>query len=380
MKRLATLFAVIQAVFGFRVIARLLATAGGDRIERQTAPMAAVGQVSILVPVLNEVDRLDACLDGLLAQGPDVAEIIVADGGSTDGTQQLVQRYAARDNRLRLVDGAPVPADINGKAHGLQTGLRHLSPDTAWVLTIDADVRPDPLLARSLLAHAKRQEVRCLSVATLQRLSGTAEGLVHPSMLATLVYRFGIPGRATTDAGQVQANGQCMLIDRASLAAAGGFEPVLDSVCEDVTLARSIAARGDPVGFYEADGLVTVEMYAGWRDAWVNWTRSLPMRDRISGRSTWLGLTEILLAQALPLVLAPLFALRFGRRHPAAIINGALLMTRLGVLAGMARAYQSRPWTYWLSPLADLPVAARLWTMAHRRRHRWRGRSFGRGE
>ena len=51
-------------------------------------------------------------------------------------------------------------------------------------------------------------------------------------------------------------------------------------------------------------------------------------------------------------------------------------MTRLGVLVGVARAYEQRPWTYWLSPLLDLPVALQLVASALRRRQIWRGRIY----
>ncbi|HEV2108170.1 MAG TPA: glycosyltransferase, partial [Thermomicrobiales bacterium] len=68
--------------------------------------------------------------------------------------------------------------------------------------------------------------------------SGMAEGVIHPSLLATLVYRFGIPGQATDDVAKVQANGQCFLLERETLDSIGGFTSVQDSVCEDVTLAR----------------------------------------------------------------------------------------------------------------------------------------------
>jgi dolichol-phosphate mannosyltransferase len=49
---------------------------------------------------------------------------------------------------------------------------------------------------------------------------------------------------------------------------------------------------------------------------------------------------------------------------------------RIGVLVGAARAYVTKPWTYWLSPLADLPVAFALFASALRRRHTWRGREL----
>ena len=374
MKRFLALLAVIQVLLAVPVFARLIATANGRRIRRQSDPVA--GRVSVLVPVLNEEARLEPCLARLAAQGDDVAEILVIDGGSTDGTRALVCRWMERDVRFRLIDAAPVPEGVNGKAHGLRVGLEHASAATDWVLTIDADVRPQPMLARSLLAHAAAEGVQALSAATLQRVSGSSEALLHPSMLTTLVYRYGIPGHATDRVERVQANGQCFLVRRDLLEAIGGFDGVLDSVCEDVTLARAIAGRGTPVGFYETEGLVAVEMYAGWREAWDNWMRSLPMRDRFSGPEHPRGLAEVVLVQALPLWLAPIAWLAGGRRHPAAIVNGALLAARLGVLAGTARAYERRPWSYWLSPLCDLPVALQLFVMSCRRHHTWRGRAF----
>lgn len=368
-----TILALLQALAGARVVLRLLRTARGERIAATDAPLPGE-RVTVVVPVLDERGRLGPCLEGLLAQPPEVAEILVVDGGSTDGTRELVAGYARLNRRLRLVEAGPPPPLRNGKAHNLQAGLDQADPASGWILTIDADVRPEPALARSLLAHARRTGAAALSVATLQRLSGPAEGLVHPSLLATLVYRFGIPGRVTNRVGEVQANGQCCLFRREALAQCGGFAAADGSLCEDVTVARALAADGRLVGFAEADGLVTTEMYAGWQDAWRNWTRSLPMRDRYAGISGWLGLAEVMLAQALPLPTL-LLARRAG---PAArfaiVVNAALVATRLGVLAGTARAYPQRPWTYWLSPLADLPAAAQLWRSALRRRHAWRGR------
>jgi dolichol-phosphate mannosyltransferase len=46
------------------------------------------------------------------------------------------------------------------------------------------------------------------------------------------------------------------------------------------------------------------------------------------------------------------------------------------VLFGTARAYPQRPWTYWLSPLLDLPVVLRLIQRGLQRRHSWRGRRY----
>jgi dolichol-phosphate mannosyltransferase len=330
--------------------------------------------VAIIVPVLDEARRVASCLDGLLVQGPEVAEMLIVDGGSTDDTRDLVRAYARRDRRLRLVEAGPAPADWNGKVWGLSKGEQALESGADWILTLDADVHAAPALARSLLAKAKQRDLRMLSVATAQHLSGVGEGLLHPALLAALVYRFGRPGGSTRSPSGAMANGQCCLIRRDLLHQLGGFSVVRDSLCEDVTLARLAARSGDDVGFFEADGLVEVAMYADWREAWRNWPRSLATRDALSGLAGWIGLFEVLLVQALPL---PLLLMRWPVGAPH-WLNLLLLAVRAGILVGMARAYPSRPPTYWLSPLLDLPAALVLWRSALRRRHTWRGRTYQR--
>ena len=377
--RLLEPITVAQAFLAIRVLLRMLRSAGGERITPEEAQHASEDPVTVIVPVLNEYDRLSPCLEGLIAQGKEVAEILVVDGGSSDGTQTLVSMYAQRDCRIQVIDASPVPSEWNGKAWGLQVGLLSARPDTKWILTIDADVRPRPLLVRSLLGRAKRATISALSVATLQEIEGIGEGLLHPSLLTTLVYRFGIPGKASCNVHEVQANGQCFLLRRNVLESCGGFEAAHNSLCEDITLARTLVTNGHPVGFYEAGEMVSVKMYADWRDTWRNWPRSLPMRDQFSGFHTLIGWLEIALVQALPLPILLLLALTSKRRNWPTMLNVMLVAMRLGVLSGTARAYRHRPWSYWLSPLCDLPVSMQLGRCALQRRHIWRGRILVRG-
>lgn len=60
--------------------------------------------LTVIIPARNEERRLPEQLDALLAQEWDGSwEIVVVDNGSTDGTAALVERYAARSDRVRLV-------------------------------------------------------------------------------------------------------------------------------------------------------------------------------------------------------------------------------------------------------------------------------------
>jgi hypothetical protein len=99
------------------------------------------------------------------------------------------------------------------------------------------------------------------------------------------------------------------------------------------------------------------------------------MRDQYFGWHEWLGLLKVVFLQALPLPVF-LFGAAAGRFPWSSVTAGALVAFRLGILAGTARAYPSRPWSYWLSPLLDFPVALKLIVSALARRHVWRGQIY----
>ncbi len=57
--------------------------------------------VSVVVPVYNGQQCIQACMDSILTQSLTSLEIIVVDDGSTDGTWAIVSRIAKQDARVR---------------------------------------------------------------------------------------------------------------------------------------------------------------------------------------------------------------------------------------------------------------------------------------
>ncbi len=62
--------------------------------------------VSVVVPMLNEFAYIQSCLDSFSHQtyGCDRLDLMVVDGGSTDGSRELVQAYAIAHPWCRLID------------------------------------------------------------------------------------------------------------------------------------------------------------------------------------------------------------------------------------------------------------------------------------
>ena len=144
------------------------------------------------------------------------------------------------------------------------------------------------------------------------------------------------------------ANGQCTVFRRDALVAAGGFAPAASNLTDDVALARHLAALGWRVGFIDGTRAIEVRMHDSLAETWRDWGRSLPMPD----------------------VTSP------GRQ--VADLAVVLLLLRAGTLVGTRRAYERPGPGFWLSPLADLPVAARLVQGAVRPERTWRGRHYRR--
>jgi glycosyltransferase involved in cell wall biosynthesis len=57
--------------------------------------------ISLALPVYNGANYIREALESAIAQGPELAEIVVSDNCSTDATQEIVAEFARRDSRVR---------------------------------------------------------------------------------------------------------------------------------------------------------------------------------------------------------------------------------------------------------------------------------------
>jgi len=119
--------------------------------------MEPLPSISIVVPAYNEERRLPATVDSLLAylgarEWP--WEIVIVNDGSKDGTAAVAARYAANDDRIRLVEN---PGN-RGKGYSVRHGVLEATGD--WILFTDSDLSAPIEELDKLMAAAGAQSAR----------------------------------------------------------------------------------------------------------------------------------------------------------------------------------------------------------------------------
>jgi glycosyltransferase involved in cell wall biosynthesis len=223
--------------------------------------------VSVLVPARNEeaaVGRL--CADVLASTGVDL-ELVILDDSSTDRTAAIVAAVAARDARVRLVSGPPLPPGWCGKQHAcwqLAQAARH---DT-WVF-LDVDVAPAPdAIARAvafldasgagLVSGFPRQQTSCL-------LDWLLLPLIHFILLGFLPLA---RSRTVTTPSLAAGCGQFFVTRRRDYEAAGGHAAIRASLHDGVKLPRAYRRAGLATDVFDAVPLASCRMYDRDADVW----------------------------------------------------------------------------------------------------------------
>jgi dolichol-phosphate mannosyltransferase len=356
-------------------------------LRPQSTTAAMVGQVSVIVPTLNEADRLSPCLSGLQQQGDELAEILIVDSRSTDGTAAVVKAAQASDERLQLMEDPALPSDWVGRPWALHNGFLASTATTTWILGLDADTQPQPGLIASLLQTAAAEGFDLITLSPRFILRDPGELWLQPALLMTLVYRFGATGEMGNAADRIMANGQCFFCRKSVLTAMGGYEVARQSFCDDVTLARAIAQAGYKVGFLDGAALLQVRMYEGWAETWREWGRSLDLKDASTRAQISADLWLLTMVQGLPIGLLMLglgLWTSGSQTRPVMILIGlncALLLIRFAlggaILPSYNLSFASSRWLFWLSPFADPLAVLRIWLSASRKPTQWRGRQYG---
>ncbi len=174
-----------------------------------------MGEISIVIPTLNEETTIRATLDHLTQSCPG-CDIIVVDGGSTDQTVAIARTYA------RGLISPP------GRARQMNAGAREATGDILWFIHADSSVDPDAMPAIQ-------------QVLTNPAVVGGGLRLAFDDPAWDLRLIAALSNLRARTLGWIFGD-QSLFVRRSAFDAIGGFPDI--ALMEDLELSRRLRRRG----------------------------------------------------------------------------------------------------------------------------------------
>ncbi|MBK7972331.1 MAG: glycosyltransferase [Deltaproteobacteria bacterium] len=344
--------------------------------------------VSVVVPARDEEQTMGACLARLTASEYPALEIVVVNDQSTDRTGAIAGEVAARDPRVRVVDGIQRPDGWTGKNWAIHQGAG--AARGTYLLIVDADTELEPRAIPEAVAWAEAHAVDLLTVFPRVRVASFWERAVLPALGLIPSYRLDkINDPRSRDANAV---GYFLLFRRAAFDAIGGYESIRARVGEDWIIAKRIKSLGLKLHMLLAPDLVTKGFGPTLHDLRQGFVKNFMLI--LDGRKPLaLVMLPIMLALALFLWMPFLALLQGGcaliaephHWRPAVALLGlgvAELMALQSVRRAMDLTARIDERGLWLQPLGATVIAA-MWVAAIVRTAlglglTWRGRTYQR--
>jgi len=334
---------------------------------------ASAGSVTVIVPARNEEAVIAACIASL-ANLPEIAEILVVNDQSTDGTASVVSGLMERIPNLRLLESGELPDGWVGKNHALWVGVQQAK--CAWLLFTDADAEHERDSVSHALQIANEQGAALVSFSPEQITETWYEKALIPFIYLRLARRFSYENVNDPSSTAAAANGQFLMMRRDAYDAIGGHSAVAGEVLEDVALAMRVKAAGHRISFGSGKGMVRVRMYRSFQAMWQGWKKNL---YRLMGGTPWTVFREM--ESNLPWI--PLVVIALGLKFPFLFFVGVLLLIGRQTSYGLDLARNQYPFSFifYYVPAVALYVGV-LW--ASYRSHvngtiQWKGREYSVG-
>ncbi len=263
-------------VIGFLVVTTVIEISNWFTLRHleEFTELPCVPRVSVLVPARNEARVIERCVRSLLDQDYPDFDVLVLDDGSTDGTAEILHKLAIADQRLRVLQGRPLPAGWIGKHWACQQLLE--KADGEYVLYVDADTWHHPSAVRNGVAGMLTGRLDLLSAIPREVVGTCGELLTVPmpvwSFFALLPMWLAFHTETPVLASAI---GQYMMFRTTSLRQVGGYERVRSNAVDDLSLARLIKASRMRWRLADGTGRVSCRMYHGLRGCVEGFSKNL---------------------------------------------------------------------------------------------------------
>ncbi len=226
--------------------------------------------VSIILPVRNQANTVSECVTSLVGLDYPQKEIIVVDGNSTDGTQDILKTF---DGKIKLVEEEPLPQGWVGKNWACHLGYKQAKGDLLMFTDGDSIHSRDSLAKTVNYLETTKADLVTLAPAAILRTFW--EKLLQPPIFWLIMLFVG--GKWVNDDSKPRwalGNGQYMLFRREAYDKVGGHYAVRDRISEDYSLGRLIKTNGLRLRMVTAADSLGVRMYSSLLEIWRGWRKN----------------------------------------------------------------------------------------------------------
>lgn len=205
--------------------------------------------ISVVVTLLNEQKTIDVLLDGLVQQLLPPTHVLIADGGSTDGSLELLSSWQKRPLPFTLT----ILQTPGNRSLGRNAAIRAATTD--WIAITDAGCVPDP----NWLSELCQAQQRSNSLV----VAGYYYAAAPPNTLAAAMIPFALVMPDQLNHDNFLPATRSMLLHRDAWKQLNAFDESL-SDNEDYAFARQLDAKKIPRSF-TATALVAWQPRTQWR-------------------------------------------------------------------------------------------------------------------
>lgn len=220
--------------------------------------------VSILFAARNEAGSLPQALPTHLAQDYPSFEVIAVDDRSRDATPQILDDFARRSRKLKVVHVQDLPSGWLGKPHALWLASQQAAGE--WLVFTDADVRLAPYMLRSSLALALKKGWDHVTALPLTETESFWEKCGVSYFALAFVLGFEPWKVSDPRSSRYLGVGAFQLVRRAAYEAVGGHRRLALEIADDTKLGRLIKQGGFRSGVAYGEDVIRVRWQVGLRN------------------------------------------------------------------------------------------------------------------
>jgi len=141
-------------------------------------------EITVIITIYNKEQYVGAAIESVCSQTMENIEILCVEDGSTDNSAKVVQEYARKDSRIRMIQ-----KPNQGLVLARRTGVKHARG--GYICFLDADDTVEPDMCQELYEYMERNDLDlvCAGLRTSKSYlyHGLQEGVIRKEELKSVV-------------------------------------------------------------------------------------------------------------------------------------------------------------------------------------------------